>query len=393
MTHSQLLATFKADMPARNDSNDAALADIFVGLLDRYFERVPDAKKMFQLCQKRGDQVINDHVAFRTLDMIPLLKLFLHYNYDVQFEDQSLQLPFNFDASNKKLTAVWLKHPNEHMPRVFISKIRLDDISPKAIQIIQPYLQKMINPIDSLDLADTTAVVNYLHTGLWPTPTYEAYQHVSQYSEYLAWVLYNEYYLNHFTLTINTLQSFKFQEKIQDCINKQTNFDTCLTQLKHIYKESMTSFNQFLMDNGFSLNTPQGNALNISPDGLLLQSSTKANMIDATFPDGTYKIPGSYVEFAYRGLLDKTVKQLINGQLDFNDISTQDLRDGFETKNANSIFESTYTRDEKDSISTQNTQSNKDKLLNPTWQKEQLLFLKDREALIDFLASWDLNNR
>ena len=43
--------------------------------------------------------------------------------------------------------------------------------------------------------------------------------------------------------------------------------------------------------------------LNISPDKTLLQSSTKSKMIKANFDEGDFDIPGSYVEFAYRGTM------------------------------------------------------------------------------------------
>ncbi len=65
-------------------------------------------------------------------------------------------------------------------------------------------------------------------------------------------------------------------------------------------------------------------------------------MIDATFSDNkSLKIAGSYVEFAERKLLPEysnTKKE---------DIKRTFRRDGFETANADKIFESTYTEQTK----------------------------------------------
>ena len=46
----------------------------------------------------------------------------------------------------------------------------------------------------------------------------------------------------------------------------------------------MRAFNDYLESMGFILNRPKNNDLNISADGLLLQSSTKSNMIKGEFP-------------------------------------------------------------------------------------------------------------
>ena len=97
----------------------------------------------------------------------------------------------------------------------------------------------------------------------------------------------------------------------------------------------MMDFNHLLEKNKFTLNTVNNRNLNISDDKLLLQSSTKAALIMAKFSEGSFEIPGSYVEFAYRGLLKETVLQLLDGERFLVDLLANDYRDGFETKNAN----------------------------------------------------------
>jgi hypothetical protein len=347
-------------MTARPGTTDDKLVDLFCGLLERYFDRVPDAARIFQLIQDRGDIISNDHVAFRSFDMRSLLKVFLPFGYEVQYQNQTEKIPFNF--VQKKLTAVWLKHPNADMPRVFISQLRLDEL-PKVATLMQPYIDGLNDPIDTIEPMDVPRLIEYLHTGLWPTPTYKDYSEIGQHSEYLAWVLYNEYYLNHFTLTVNRLQSFDFQTQIQTVINQYSDeirdipegadkmvSALCNKALQAVYLDIMDTFNTFLDVEDFVLNAPNDNALNISPDGLLLQSSTKANIVKAKFPDGTHKIPGSYVEFAYRGIKPELLSDLLRGRRDLDTIEVDDLRDGFEVGNANNIFESTYTRAAKTDV-------------------------------------------
>lgn len=376
-----LLQEFKDKIYKRPNSSDHLLVEVLFGLLERYFERVPDAKRIFEITKQRGDWIKNDHIAFRSQDMTSLLKVFLPYDYTVQFLDNETRTPFNF--TSKKLTAVWLKHPNPDMPRVFISEFRLDE-APELSTIVEPYFSKKVDPIDNLDPNDTDAVVNYLHTGCWPTPTFTDYNAVQEHSEYLSWVLYNEYYLNHFTLTVNVLNSFNFNQEIETLVQSkrreyatiaEEDQDTFITELEtklsQTYKSHMQTFNNFLEEQGFTLNSPNGNALNISPDGALLQSSTKAAMIKGKFPDGTYDVPGSYVEFAYRGIEPTFLKAIMDGEISYNTVI---LRDGFETGNADKIFESTFTN-----TSEQNATKNKS------------TFEASTERLITFLDDYSHN--
>ena len=87
---------------------------------------------------------------------------------------------------------------------------------------------------------------------------------------------------------------------------------------------------------GVKLNTSGGKS-KVSDDGLLLQSSTVAELVEAQFADGDWhKIAGSYVEFAERKVL-----------AEFSSLPPRELkrihrREGFEAGNADKIFESTF---------------------------------------------------
>jgi hypothetical protein len=126
-------------------------------------------------------------------------------------------------------------------------------------------------------------------------------------------VIYNRYYLNHFTVTIHNLPD---------------GYNTIAT------------FNDFLESRGFTLNDA-GGKIKQSDDGLLLQSSTVAEMISAQFDDGqggriAKMISGSYVEFAERRPLPQFETMGASA-------NREQRRDGFEAANADKIFESTYS--------------------------------------------------
>jgi hypothetical protein len=101
--------------------------------------------------------------------------------------------------------------------------------------------------------------------------------------------------------------------------------------------DTIPDFNRFLEARGFELNDA-GGKVETSADGLLRQSSTVAEMIEATFAGGdTTRISGSYVEFAERLPLPE-YEHLPKSEL------TRDMRrEGFEAGNADKIFESTYS--------------------------------------------------
>ena len=288
------------------------LDDILNGLMRRYKERVPDVSAIINAMIKediikKADDIENDHIAFRTmgvekLGIQSLEKVFLHYGY---------QKREHLFFKEKKLDAYWYAPPENHYPRIFISELRVNDLSEAAQKIIHSYTDEVkADPVSQLNLDDTIAVDKYLHSGLWRTPTLEDYDLLLAESEYAAWVIFNHYYLNHFTISVHNLSN---------------GYNT------------LEEFDAFLKNNGFKLNTA-GGEIKISPDGKLLQSSTVAEMIEATFADGKKKmIAGSYVEFAERKVLDQFV------HLPKDQIRREHRRDGFETGNADKIFESTYT--------------------------------------------------
>jgi len=283
-----------------DNKHQQPIITVLDGLMRRYKQRVPDVSVILHEMVVQGlinneADIINDHIAFRTmgvehLGIKSLSAIFLNYGYE--------QRDY-YEFKTKKLNAYWYSPPKTipNLPRVFISECKVDEFSTQTQAIIKKYTDTVTtDPVKLLDLNNGQQVDKFLHSPLWQTPTWEDYITTLKESEYAAWVLYNRYYLNHFTITIQKLAKYN----------------------------TIVQFNTFLESFGIKLNSA-GGKIKRSADGKLLQSSSVAKTIQAKFPlaNGTkqyHAIAGSYVEFAER----------IDG------------RDGFEVGNADKIFESTF---------------------------------------------------
>lgn len=291
---------------------NSKLEQVLSGLMTRYKQRVPDVQAVINAMIKEGiikndKEIENDHIAFRTIGVEHLgiqsfEKIFLHYGYEKR---DSYFFP------EKKLDAFWYAPPLPEYPRIFVSELRVKDLTDETRETITSYTNEVTaDPVDAIDLDDPTVVDTFLHNGLWSIPSLQDYLLLAKESEYAAWVIYNRYYLNHFTVSVHNLRE---------------GYNT------------ITSFNTFLEGKGFTLNDA-GGKIKTSADGNLLQSSTVAEMIEAEFAEGIkYNIAGSYVEFAERKILNEYAS------IPADQIKRIHRREGFEANNANKIFESTYS--------------------------------------------------
>lgn len=288
------------------------MTQILDALFKVYESRVPYVHKITQAMTDKGMvdsqmDIVNDHIAFRTigvdnLGIASFEKIFLAHGYKKMDY-------YHFET--KKLDAYWYSPPTDDLPRVFISELKIELLTESTQNIISKYTDTVTtDPVDHLDLNDVVAVVSFFQTPLWTLPTKQDYERLLSESEYAAWVIYNRYYLNHYTISVHDLpQPYNRLE----------------------------SFNTFLKSIGIELND-SGGEIKTSKDGLLRQSSSVANQVEAQFSDGEIKaIAGSYVEFAERSVLPKF------SDTDPIKIKRKHRREGFEASNADKIFESTFT--------------------------------------------------
>ncbi|XP_022726705.1 uncharacterized protein LOC111282733 [Durio zibethinus] len=284
--------------------------DVLTSMETVYLNRNPTAKSILELVHSvDNEQICYDHLAFRTFGINgyginSMASFFLDYGYT---QKEELRFPA------KKLRALWFSPPssssqdggsgvNGPLPRVFISELLVDQMSPKTQEIIRKYTEKSGSGNKYAALASAMGSLT------WEKPLYSEFQQLAGESEYAAWTLVNGYALNHVTISAHRLKS---------------------------NLRSIKSLNQFIEKSGFKLNS-EGGVLKVSPDGLLLQSSTVADSIPFCFSDGINEtVPCSYIEFAERLVLPQYKN------LPEREVKESHRRDGFEVGNADKIFEST----------------------------------------------------
>ncbi len=292
--------------------SDNSLDQLLNVIFEPYKTRVPDVGLITKAMIREGmidcqEDIVNDHIAFRTLGVQnlgiqSLEKIFIHFGYR--------KMDY-YAFEKKKLNAFWYAPPSEKYPRIFISELKVEELSGKSQEIIKKYTAAIfLDPVEQLNLDDPKDAGAFFNQPLWDLPTYEDYKALADESEYASWVIYNRFYLNHYTISIHDLPK---------------GYD------------SIETFNSFVEAQGVLLNQ-SGGVVKTSKDGLLRQSSSVAKMVKAKFGCGVETtIPGSYVEFAERSLLPEYAH--MDGVQRHGKAKR---REGFESANADKIFESTY---------------------------------------------------
>jgi hypothetical protein len=260
----------------------------FEQLWHDYIRMAPQAERIQTLFRDRGESIVNDHVAFRTLNLppIPLSAL----------EPHLLNLGYQryeaYEFPEKKLQAWGYVHTSEFMPRVFLSELKCELLSTTA----QTILEKLCQQVDPQAVQSPTVFWSGL---LWQPIAWQDYQTLLSESEYAAWVAALGLRPNHFTLSVNHLQQTPTLEDVLAIVEHQT----------------------------IPLNT-SGGRIKGSPKVLLEQGSTLADRLPIPFAnEEIHEIPTCYYEFARRyPMPDGT------------------LYPGFVAASADRIFESTNQR-------------------------------------------------
>ncbi|MBU2978628.1 DUF1338 domain-containing protein [Alteromonas sp. C1M14] len=261
---------------------------LFAHLWDKYVAITPSAHKIHSLLagEEGREQIVNDHVAFRTFNLgkTNLEKLAAHFlalGYEAKGD-------YNFEA--KKLTAQHFEHPDDTKPKVFISELRVEELSQTAQDIIVGLVNSMnAHAVDSDD---------FLYSGRHWALTKEDYDTLLNESEYAAWLAAWGFQANHFTVSVNYLAQY----------------------------QSLAQVNALLKSAGFVLNT-SGGEIKGGEDVFLAQSSTMADKAVVTMGSEQVEIPSCFYEFAQRYTMP-------NGR----------RYQGFVAASADKIFESTNAK-------------------------------------------------
>lgn len=254
--------------------------DFLLKMWNDYSNLNPHINKVLELINdKESNEIINDHIALRTFNHTKVNR----HKLSSYFINNGYNPTEDLSFTQKKLKATYYLHPDPTLPRIFISELLLENFS----EDLQRIINDKVNEID----IDSISKAEFLSSGIpWSPIDYSTYKKIQSESDYASWVLAMGYIANHFTVSVTDCSFFK----------------------------NLTQLNSYLKDNGFEINSSGGEIKGSVSQGLE-QSSIMSKEIEIKFSDGSYKIPGCYYEFAYR----------------YNNFN------GFITKSANHIFEST----------------------------------------------------
>jgi hypothetical protein len=147
-----------------------------------YAAQVPYARTFVELSK---GSFRNDHVAFRSLDLAPVARL---------FEGLGWQRKGVYDFPDAHLNAIHLSKPGE--PRVFVSELRVQDLSPRARELLARL------PEAEPARADPSWFVA-------PEPRFHASEllELERESQYAAWLCLFGREVNHFTAAVDDVEA------------------------------------------------------------------------------------------------------------------------------------------------------------------------------------------
>lgn len=267
--------------------------EVLMKTLNEFFQRLwvdyaamnDQADAIHKLLEKKGEQIINDHIAFRTVNVPKLgidaiAKTFVQLGYEPKGE---------YKFEEKKLRAKHFEHKDPNQPKVFISELKLEECS----EYLQKIMKGLVSQVSDKDINREDFVVCGCP---WKPISSTDYEKLKAESEYAAWFAVFGFRVNHFTVFVNALKNFK----------------------------DLEGLNAFLKRSGFPLNSSGGEIKGSPQKDFLVQSSTMASRVKVEFSDKKETVPGCYYEFARRFPLP-------NGK----------LFQGFVVQSADKIFEST----------------------------------------------------
>lgn len=235
-----------------------AVTKLFDNIWQDYVAITPSAKSICELLGS-GNDVVNDHVAYRTFnfDKVNISKLATHL-LALGYTDCG-----DYVFEQKKLVAKHFEHPNDTMPKVFISELLVEEFSEE----VQSIIGRIVDSVDEKAISAD----DFLYSGrTWELSSSE-YQTLLKESEYAAWLAVWGYRANHFTVSINHLENFG----------------------------SVEAVNQTLKGVGYVLNS-NGGEIKGDESVKLEQSSTMADSVEVKFSDTSLEIPSCFYEFAKR---------------------------------------------------------------------------------------------
>jgi len=201
-----------------NTTTERFALALFDRLWDRYRARVSYVNVYEKIVVEHGATFFNDHIALRSLALQdPSMGIF---SISRLFEALGYRAAECYGFEDKHLGAIYYQHPHPQLPKLFISELRVRELSTKSRDIIGDVTSQKYCPRDSDELlralfrvesasadeqeALLTRAVNVIHELPWSPPEHSKVEALHEESQYGAWVLVHGNNVNHFTALINS---------------------------------------------------------------------------------------------------------------------------------------------------------------------------------------------
>ena len=219
-----------------------------------YVAASPQAEAIRYALAARGEIVSSDHVALRTFALPGI-------------GADALAMPFEAlgwrrcvpDEVHGAVRARCWHHDDAALPRVMISELAIDALSPSAQAVIRALVDQRPAQPGALP-----------YDRPW-RPSYADYCALLAESEHAAWVAAFGLRANHFTIDVAALSTFP----------------------------DLVALDAFLVEHGVALDD-SGGAIKGSPAALLEHSTTRPDRVAVEFDDATVRIPSCYYELVRR---------------------------------------------------------------------------------------------
>lgn len=305
-------------MPIPSRAKIRFLEDLVETLWASYASIAVYAQQCRQAIVRLGGAYVNDHIAFRTFGMPGQGR----ERVARIFEALGYQRRDTYLFEEKKLVADWYSPPESHLPKIFISELQVGRLSSSAQDRarslvyhqnpLYPDLDEVLRRIEEFRPGDHAALLDLLRVVFTQLPWQPApaadYHALREENEYAAWVALFGNRVNHFTQAVHFSELF----------------------------DGLAEMNRMVDQLNIPLNDA-GGLIKGTPEQLLEQSSTVANVTWHRFPDGSADtVPYAYFEFAYRHLLPSARERAADATPRW-----EDYYHGFIAASADRVFEST----------------------------------------------------
>lgn len=195
----------------------ALLQDLFDWLWEGYRDRVSYARTYEETVARLGGTFRNDHVAFRTFA-----------TQDPWSGNSVLARPFvalgyraagTYDFPDKHLSSIHYAPPTDGLPKIFISQLRVWELSPRARKAILDNVRGTsplgLGDAELADLARLPEIGARRRCALlkawaktftrpWAPPSRASVLALEKESQFGAWVLLHGHAVNHFTAAVHS---------------------------------------------------------------------------------------------------------------------------------------------------------------------------------------------